>query len=194
MLDNKWRSLDGRPLHAATVALSEFHEAVFADHLTRLFGVEWETRDRGRDRNAAWAIAKVPEQLVSEFSSRSRHINEEKDRLIAAYVEKHGRQPSSATIIKLRAQATLTTRLEKEVHSLADLTAQWRQRAGKILGVDATDWAGEVTANEAPLLLRADDLPLDVVRGLGESVVTAVGENVRRGAGGISLSKLPAKR
>jgi len=176
VLDNKWRSLDGRPLHAATVALSEFHEAVFADHLTRLFGVEWETRDRGRDRNAAWAIAKVPEQLVSEFSSRSRYINDEKDRLIAAYVTKHGRQPSSATIIKLRAQATLATRPEKEIHSLAELTAQWRQRAGKILGVDATGWAREVTANEAPLLLRADDLPLDVVRGLGESVVSAVGE------------------
>ena len=176
VLDNKWRSLDGRPLHAATVALSEFHEAVFADHLTRLFGVEWETRDRGRDRNTAWAIAKVPEQLVSEFSSRSRHINVEKDRLIAAYVEKHGRQPSSATIIKLRAQATLATRPAKEIHSLAELTAQWRQRAGSILGVDATSWARAVTANEAPLLLRADDLPLDVVRGLGESVVEVVGE------------------
>ncbi|QAV69231.1 conjugal transfer protein [Salinibacterium sp. UTAS2018] len=176
VLDNKWRSLDGRPLHAATVALSEFHEAVFADHLTRLFGVEWETRDRGRDRNAAWAIAKVPEQLVSEFSSRSRHINEEKDRLIAAYVEKHGRQPSRTTIIKLRAQATLATRPEKEIHSLAELTTEWRHRAGKILGVDATRWAREVTANEAPLLLRADDVPLDVVRGLGQSVVATVGE------------------
>ena len=176
VLDNKWRSLDGRPQHAATVALSEFHEAVFADHLTRLFGVEWETRDRGRDRNAAWAIAKVPEQLVTEFSSRSRNINEEKDRLIAAYVAKHGRQPSSTTIIKLRAQATLATRPEKEIHSLAELTAQWRQRAGQILGVDATCWAREVTANEAPLLLRADDLPLDVVRVLGERVVATVGE------------------
>ncbi len=176
VLDNKWRSLDGRPLHAATVALSEFHEAVFADHLTRLFGVEWETRDRGRDRNAAWAIAKVPEQLVSEFSSRSRHINEEKDRLIAAYVEKHGRQPSRTTIIKLRAQATLATRPEKEIHSLAELTTEWRHRAGKILGVDATRWAREVMANEAPLLLRADDVPLDVVRGLGQSVVATVGE------------------
>lgn len=176
VLDNKWRSLDGRPLHAATVALSEFHETVFADHLTRLFGVEWETRDRGRDRNAAWAIAKVPEHLMSEFSSRSRHINEEKDRLIAAYVTKHGRRPSSTTIIKLRAQATLATRPEKEIHSLAELTDQWRQRAGKVLGADATRWAREITANEAPLLLRADDLPLDVVRGLGQSVVDVVGE------------------
>lgn len=81
--DGKWRSLDGRPMHAATVALSELHEAVFADHLTRVFGVMWEAREMGRDRNPAWAIAAVPEDLVTEFSSRSRDIDVEKDRLIA---------------------------------------------------------------------------------------------------------------
>lgn len=176
VLDNKWRSLDSRPMHAATVALSELHEAVFADHLTRLFGVEWETRDRGRDRNPAWTIAQVPPELVAEFSSRSRYIDEEKDRLIAEYVARHGRQPSSTTIIKLRAQATLATRPDKQIHSLAELTTQWRERAGTILGADATSWARRVTTNEDPLLLRADDVPLDVVHRLGESVVAAVGE------------------
>jgi conjugative relaxase-like TrwC/TraI family protein len=176
VLDGKWRSLDGRPMHAATVALSELHEAVFADHLTRLFGVEWEARDMGRDRNPAWAIAAVPEELVTEFSSRSRHIEEEKNRLITEYVDKHGRQPSNATIIKLRAQATLTTRPEKQVRSLADLTAEWRHRAGHLLGTDATSWARTVTTRYAPLLLRADDVPLDVIANLGQSVVEAVGE------------------
>ncbi len=176
VLDGKWRSLDGRPMHAATVALSELHEAVFADHLTRALGVEWEARERGRDRNPAWAIASVPEELVAEFSSRSRHIDAEKNRLIAEYAARHGRQPSTATIIKLRAQATLSTRPEKEVRSLADLTADWRRRAGRLLGVDATAWARAVTANDAPLLLRADDVPLDVIASLGQSVVEAVGE------------------
>lgn len=42
VLDGKWRSLDGRPMHAAVVALSELHEAAFADHMTRTFGVSWE--------------------------------------------------------------------------------------------------------------------------------------------------------
>src|SRR5690625_7390834 len=83
VLDGKWRSVDGRPMHAAVVALSELPEAVFADHMTRTFGVEWEARDRGRDRNPAWAISAVPEALVTEFSTRSRHIEVEKNRLIA---------------------------------------------------------------------------------------------------------------
>lgn len=42
--DGKLLSLDGRPMHTAVVALSEQHEAVFADHMARTFGVEWEER------------------------------------------------------------------------------------------------------------------------------------------------------
>ena len=176
VLDGKWRSLDSRPMHGATVALSELHEAVFADHLTRMLGVEWESRARGRDRNPAWAITGVPEELVAEFSTRARHIDEATDRLIEKYVAEHGRRPSAATIMKLRAQATLSTRPEKRVHSLAELTAAWRNRASAVLGEDATGWAHRVAANEQPLLLRADDIPLDIVRNLGESVVATVGE------------------
>ena len=174
--DGKWRSLDGRPLHAATVALSELHEAVFADHLTRAFGVEWEARDMGRDRNSAWSISTVPEKLVAEFSTRARHIDAETDRLIDQYVAAHGRRPAPAVILRLRAQATLATRPEKQVRSLADLTSEWRTRATHLLGEDATPWAHTVTANDAPLLLRADDVPLDVVAVLGRSVVETVGE------------------
>lgn len=175
-LDGKWRSVDGRPIHAAVVALSELHEAVFADHMTRTFGVEWEARDMGRDRNPAWAIARVPEELVAEFSTRARHIDTETDRLIAGYVSKHGRRPSPVTIMKLRAQATLSTRPEKEVRSLADLTDEWRTRATGVLGQDAAGWARTVTDNDKPLPLRADDVPLEAVAELGQTVVGVVGE------------------
>ena len=67
-------------MHAAVVALSELHEAVFADHMTRTFGVRWEPREMGRDRNPSWAITDVPEELVAEFSTRARQIEVEKDR------------------------------------------------------------------------------------------------------------------
>lgn len=174
--DGKWRSLDGRPMHAAVVALSELHAAVFADHMTRTFGVEWETRDMGRDRNPAWAIAAVPEKLVTEFSTRSRHIEVEKNRLIAAYIEKHGKQPTTATILKLRAQATLATRPEKQVRSLAELTEDWRTRATHLLGQDATRWAQDVAVNPSAMLLRADDVLLDVIAEIGQAVVEVVGE------------------
>ena len=49
--DGKWRTLDGRPMHRAVVAISEMYNAVLADNLARSLGLDWETRDRGRDRN-----------------------------------------------------------------------------------------------------------------------------------------------
>lgn len=94
VMDGKWRSLDSRPLHAATVALSEHYNAILADRLTQALGLGWETRDRGRDRNPAWELAAIPPELIEAFSSRSQSIDTEKDRLIAQYVEQHGHQPS----------------------------------------------------------------------------------------------------
>ncbi|WP_292814862.1 MobF family relaxase [Microbacterium sp.] len=177
VFDGNWRSLDGRPLHAATVALSEMHTAVFADYLSRALGVQWERRERESDRNPVWAIATVPEQLVAEFSSRSRHIDIEKDRLIDEYIVTHGRAPSKVTIIRLRQQATLATRPEKQLRSLADLTHEWRTRASRLLGVDATAWARTaVSHRDAPQPLRAEDIERGILDQLAVRVVEAASE------------------
>lgn len=168
--DGKWRSLDGRPMHAAVVALSEHYNAVLADRLTQTLAVGWEARERGRDRNPSWEIAAVPDELIAVFSTRSHDIEAEADRLIADHVAKNGRRPSAATIVKLRAQATFATRPDKEVRSLADLIAEWRTRATTILGDDATSWAGRSMSNETPSALRADDVPLELIAELGASL------------------------
>lgn len=77
VLDGKWRSLDGRPMHAATVALSELHEAIFADR-TSLDGSGWNgARDMGRDRNPAWAspgCRRWPSSLFAHGTSTPRPI------------------------------------------------------------------------------------------------------------------------
>lgn len=175
--DGKWRTLAGRPMHSAVVALSEMYNAVLADRLARTLGVEWERRERGRDRNPVWEIAAVPDSLIAEFSSRSRHIDEEKDLLIAQYIDAHGHQPSARTILKLRAQATLSTRPEKQIHSLAELTHGWRRRASAVLNKDATVWVSSATAKSADIaVLRADDVPLKEIDDLGQSVMMTVGE------------------
>ena len=141
VLDGRWRSLDGRPLFAAAVALSELHEGIVADLMAQDFGVGWVPRERGRDRNPAWDIEGVPSELLAEFSSRSSEIDREKDRLIEAYRAAHGRHPTAVTILRLRAQATLSTRPAKQVRSLAELTKDWRARAGRVLHEDPVVWA-----------------------------------------------------
>ncbi|PXA68763.1 MobF family relaxase [Cryobacterium arcticum] len=176
VVDGKWRSLDGRPMHAAVVALSELHESLFADALTRSLGVRWEMRERGRDRHPALSISTIPEALVTEFSSRSRHIDIGTDALIAAYLDRYGRRPGPVTIIRLRAQATLSTRPGKEVRSLAELTAAWRERAERVLGEDATKWASvAATPSRAPVL-RADEVAGEAIEEIGSRVMMAVSE------------------
>ncbi len=67
-----------------------------------------------------------------------------------------------------------------ELVALVDVEISKRRTAngaaGRVLGANATAWARQVAANEEPLLLRADDMPLDVIASLGGSVVEAVGE------------------
>ncbi len=173
--DGKWRALDGRPMHAAVVTLSEHYNALLFDHLTRDFGVDWEQRDRGADRNTAWEMIGVPDALIGEFSSRSAAIDAEKDRLIHAYVAEYGHQPSPKTILRLRQQATLSTRPDKELHSLAELTEQWHQRAHAVLGRDAPSWAQHLLASDArPRLLRAEDVSGHDLAALGHLVVEQV--------------------
>lgn len=54
---------------------------------------------------------------------------------------------------------------------MADLTTEWRSRATAVLGQDATTWARNLTNNNSPLLLRADDVPLETIEELGTAVV-----------------------
>jgi conjugative relaxase-like TrwC/TraI family protein len=182
--DGKWRTLDGQSLYRSVVALSEHYNAVLADLLTRTCGLEWERRDRGVNRNPAFELAGVGEDLVAEFSSRSRAIEVEKDRLIEEFERDHGRPPSTATVIKLRAQATRATRPSKEIHSLAELTGGWRARAARVLGRDATAWARALLASGARTdsgrlargLLRADDVSPVAVSEVARATVGAVSQ------------------
>ena len=181
--DGKWRTLDSRALHRATVALSETYNAYLADHTARLLGVSWVPVDRGRDRNTGWEIAGIPTPLLDEFSRRTRGdaagregIEAVTARLTEDYRATHGRSPSARAVIRLRQQATLTTRPVKELHSLAELTADWRARATDVLGQDATTWAQTLlTHSPGEVLLHAGDLTGQQVDDLAAVVLMEVG-------------------
>jgi conjugative relaxase-like TrwC/TraI family protein len=174
LLDGRWRSLDGRPLYASRTALSAHYNALLADRLTRELGVVWDLRERGADRNPQWEISGVNDDLIGEFSSRSREIDLEKDRLIAAYLGAHGRRPSEKKIVELRAQATLATRPPKEIRSLADLTSEWRRRASSHLGSDLDGWVATTMARAPATPLRAENVAVSLVDAIGVDVLEQV--------------------
>jgi conjugative relaxase-like TrwC/TraI family protein len=172
-MDRRWRSLDGRPVFASRTGLSALYDALLADRLSRALGVEWELRERGPDRNPRWEIAGVGDDLIAEFSSRTREIELKKEELIAEYVARHGRRPSAKVIVELRAQATLATRPPKELRSLVDLTAEWRRRAAGKLGAEPTPWAATLLGG-AGEPLHIDDVPQRTIEAIAGDVVAAV--------------------
>ena len=174
--DGRWRTIDSRPMHAAIVTMSALYNAVLADRLTRVLGVDWEAREKGRDRNPGWEITGVAPEVISAFSSRENDIDAATDRLITDYQAAHGRRPSKRMILQLRQQATVATRPAKQFHSLAELTQRWREQATSLLDEDATVWARRVIAESDAIVIRADDIPLGMIDALAGSVVAAVGE------------------
>lgn len=111
---------------------------------------------------------------MDEFSSRTRDIEQVKDRLVADYVESMA-VPEAAVAVP--AKATLETRPPRQQHSLGDLTAQWRARATEVRGKDAPTWAAALLAGRtADPLLRADDIPLDDLDAVAAVVVERVSD------------------
>ncbi len=173
VMDGRWRSLDGRPVFSSVTGLSAHYNGLLADRLSRDIGIDWELRERSADRNPQWEVVGVSDELIAEFSSRTREIELKKDELIGEYVARHGRMPSPKVIVELRAQATLATRPPKELRSLADLTADWRRRASERVGADATAWAATLlSAGGTPLAV--DDVPLAAAEAIAADVVAVV--------------------
>jgi len=75
-----------------------------------------------------------------------------------------------------RQQATLRTRPDKQLRSLAEMTEQWRERASTVLGMDAQAWAKGVGADDANRWLRAPDLTDEHSRDLAAVVLHTVEE------------------
>ncbi|MFI6827557.1 MobF family relaxase [Kribbella sp. NPDC050241] len=169
--DGAWRTLDGRVLYRAAVAMSEIHNVLLADHLTRRLGVNWELRERGSRRNPAFEIDAVPDELIREFSARTAQIEANLGALLDDRIDQI-RPPGPREMYALRQQATLVNRPSKHLaHPLAVLMAQWRKRADQAIGHDAVAaiQRSPNAAGERPL--AAADLSPETIEAYGAAAV-----------------------
>ncbi len=130
--DGAWVTLDSRTLYKAAVAASEHYNGLLFDALHRKLGSDTDIRlPVATTGNPSQQLTGIDEDLIREFSNRSRLINVETDRLVAEWTTEHGHPPSTATVIKLRQQATLATRVPKSElpTPLHKLSREWRARA-----------------------------------------------------------------
>jgi conjugative relaxase-like TrwC/TraI family protein len=148
--DGTWRTIDGKALFPATVALSEMYDNLVADHATAALGISWEARHRGPRRTPGFEVAGIGDELLIEFSTRSAGIRNHLQQLVADFQEAHDREPSRVEVVRLRQTATLMSRPPKSPRALPGLLAEWRERAARrtharpnriVAGVLSTDRA-----------------------------------------------------
>ena len=137
-LDGAWLAVDGRPLHAGMVSISEVYNTQLEAHLTDRLGVRFAV-DTARDpgKRAVREIVGVPARLREAWSSRRAAIEARQAELAVDFQHAHGRPPTPAEAIALAQQATLETRQAKhEPRSLAEQRTTWATQAAAVLGVD----------------------------------------------------------
>lgn len=161
--DGKWRTLDSRGLFKQVVTLSELHVGVLDDLLTERLGWGFDARTRAHSDAPKYEVTGVSDDLIREFSQRSQQIEQAKNALIAERTTQLGRPLTNTEVLRVRQQATLATRPDKHHHSLAEQTAQWRERAAAHIG-DTGAWVESLRDRNDLPRLRSDDFHDAILR------------------------------
>ena len=156
--DKRWRSLDGKTIHAATVTVSELYDGLVADELHRRLYVAWSARHRGADRNEAFEIDGIDDRLLRAFSSRSETIHEAELDWAEDFRATRGRGPSRLETIRARQHLTRATRPAKVVHPLTELFTGWGNRARALTGLEPQDLAARALVGDYSRGLQAHDV------------------------------------
>ena len=171
--DGAWRSVDGRTIHHATVAVSELYDGLLADNLASALPVSFGYRDRGARRSPAYEIDGTDDGLLAEFSTRSAAIGDALEDAVEEFRTAHGRTPTRAENLRLRQVATRATRLPKTPRPLPELIATWRDRAEALTGQTPAAIAA-ATRSTQPAGLGIGEIDAATLDGLAETVLTGV--------------------
>jgi DNA primase catalytic core len=134
--DGRWLALDGRPIHANTVAASERYNTRLEAELTARLGVAFEERPGTEPgKRAVRELVGMDPRLLSAWSKRRKAIDAKRAELAADFQSRHGRPPSVVEALHLAQQANLVTRDRKhEPRSHAEQRATWAGQAEQVLG------------------------------------------------------------
>ncbi len=113
--DGVWRTVDGRLLYRYQLAAGYLHEAVLRRELTERLGVRWQPV-----RNGMADIEGFTRPQIEAFSRRRHQLE--------TWCQDQGLPDTAAA----RQVAVLATRAPKQDHPLAELEAEWKQRAVEV--------------------------------------------------------------
>lgn len=199
--DGQWTTIDSYTLHRHVVAISERYNSLLFDRLYQAAGAVAEVRDDSislttgdidqalvthnntvndmayEPYNARIELTGIPDDLIEEFSTRSRMIEERTNQLLDQWREGTGKaDPPRHILHRLRQQATLETRQPKDTNapvSLSEKMVGWRDRAEN-LHYDPANLVADSIGHDTPLV-TADLLDDATIAKLGHWVLTDTG-------------------
>ena len=118
--DGKWRSLDGRVLHALAVSASETYNTAIEDELRTRLGVTFSARTAAGtpvlaeraapDLRVVREVDGVDPRLLARFATRRTAVEADYSQRLEDYRRRWGHEPPRAAQMKLAQEATLATR------------------------------------------------------------------------------------
>jgi conjugative relaxase-like TrwC/TraI family protein len=160
--DGRWSALDTRALFRVQRTAGYLYQAVLRGELTSRLGVGW-----GPVRNGMAEITGMPVELLREFSTRRRAIEDELSR-------------TGATGVAAAQVACLTTRPAKSGRTVSELRDGWLARARRYLA-DPQGLVAAVTQRQEDAPLTSDVLARHTDALIGPGGLTARQSGFDRG-------------
>ncbi|MEU9031487.1 MobF family relaxase [Streptomyces sp. NPDC048383] len=136
--DGKWGNLSADSLMTHIVAADTLYTLYFMEEVSARLGWAWEPREVTPGRRPVMEIAGIDQRLIGWQSTRRQQIEDALPVLTAEYEERQGHAPGERAAYALACQAADQTRSpkRKELRSLSQLRAAWRDSASRAYGAD----------------------------------------------------------
>ncbi|MCX4784290.1 MobF family relaxase [Streptomyces sp. NBC_01264] len=140
-----WGNLSADSMLAHIVAADTLYVLTFMEEVTARLGWAWEPREVTPGRRPVMEIAGIDQRLIGWQSTRRQQIEDALPIITAEYEAEHGHAPGERAGYALACQAADRTRppKRKELRSLSELRAVWRESAIDAFGADIIDRLAE---------------------------------------------------
>jgi conjugative relaxase-like TrwC/TraI family protein len=144
--DGRWLALDARTLKHDQRTVSALYAAGLRAELTSRLGVRWKPVENGLAE-----MADAPEDVLAEFSKRTRQMKQRRDDKVVRFVDTVGRRPTARESWAIEREAAIDSRPSKASADAADLHALWHDQLDA-LGYTPDAYLARVTGRTRPLV------------------------------------------
>ncbi|MFF8281005.1 MobF family relaxase [Streptomyces lateritius] len=179
--DGKWGNLSADSLMTHIVAADTLYLLHFMEEVSARLGWAWEPREVTPGRRPVMEIAGIDQRLIGWQSTRRQQIEDALPVLTAKYEERQGHPPGERAGYALACQAADQTRRpkRKELRSLSELRAAWRESAAGAYGADVVARLAERARAAAAAIWARVRLVVDIALAAVETIAVVY---VMRGA------------